>query len=63
MKRPTGLCRARKAMQLFLGAIACFFALPALAGDTLNAYSIWPEKWASRSSKPTGAMRPRPSTT
>ena len=29
-----------------LFAIACISAIPALAADTVNVYSIWPENWA-----------------
>src|SRR5256712_13154269 len=41
---------ARAALRLplwtLLAMSAQFAALPALAADTMNAYSIWPENWA-----------------
>src|SRR5256885_563025 len=42
--------RARAALRLhlwtLLALLAQFAALPAMAADTMNAYSIWPENWA-----------------
>jgi len=46
MKLFAGLCRARNALQLIVWLFAGFVTLPALAADTLNVYSIWPENWA-----------------
>jgi len=44
---PVSLHRAmRLAVAAPLLALALFGALPALAAETVNAYSIWPENWA-----------------
>ena len=38
--------RARRALRLGWGLVACVLALPSLAAEMLNVYSIWPERWA-----------------
>ena len=38
--------RARHALRLACGLVACVVALPSLAAEMLNVYSIWGEDWA-----------------
>ena len=44
---PYRLLRALRAFAVLpLAAVSLLGALPAIAADTLNVYSIWPENWA-----------------
>src|SRR5450432_13870 len=44
---PRGLFRAFRAMVVLpIAALTLIGAMPAIAAETLNVYSIWPENWA-----------------